>query len=100
MNDIILLKQGEIVLKGLNRSRFEGRLVSNIKHRLERFGKFKIYALQSAIYVEPKDDACDMDGAFEACLDIFGVVSVTRAAACERTRTPSPRWQRPIWPTP
>jgi thiamine biosynthesis protein ThiI len=86
MNDIILLKQGEIVLKGLNRSRFEGRLVSNIKHRLERFGKFKIYALQSAIYVEPKDDACDMDGAFEACLDIFGVVSVTRAAACEKDK--------------
>ncbi|MBQ8974728.1 MAG: tRNA 4-thiouridine(8) synthase ThiI [Oscillospiraceae bacterium] len=86
MNDIILLKQGEIVLKGLNRSRFESRLVANIRHRLERFGKFKIYALQSAIYVEPKNDQCDMDGAFEACLDIFGVVSATRSAACEKDK--------------
>ncbi len=86
MNDMILLKQGEIVLKGLNRSRFEGRLVSSVKRRLNRFGAFKVYALQSTVYVEPQDDGCDMDGALEACRDVFGVVSVSRAAACEKDK--------------
>ena len=86
MKDIILLKQGEIVLKGLNRRSFEIRLVGNIKRRIERYGKFKIYAVQSAVYIEPKNDECDMDSAFEACCDIFGVVSVTRAAACEKDK--------------
>ena len=74
MNDIILLKQGEIVLKGLNKRSFESRLISNIKRRLQFFGDFNIYSMQSTIYVEPKGD-CDMDGAFEACTKIFGIVS-------------------------
>ena len=86
MNDIILLKQGEIVLKGLNRSRFEGRLVSNIRRRVSHYGEFKVYAIQSTVYVEPQSDDCDMDGAFDACLDVFGVISATRAAACEKDK--------------
>ena len=36
MQDIILLKQGEIVLKGLNRKSFEMRLCGNVRRRLER----------------------------------------------------------------
>ena len=35
MNDIILLKMGEIVLKGLNKKKFEQRLLSNVKRRLQ-----------------------------------------------------------------
>ena len=52
MNDIILLKVGEIILKGLNRRRFEQKLLGNIRWRLSRIGKFRVYILQSAIYVE------------------------------------------------
>ena len=81
MEDIILLKQGEIVLKGLNRRIFEDTLVSNIKRRMAPYGKFKVYAMQSTVYVEPQDGSCDMDGALEACGTVFGAVSVTRAAA-------------------
>ena len=86
MRDIILLKQGEIVLKGLNRKNFEMKLLGNIRRRLKNFGDFNIYAVQSTVYVEPQDDDCDMDGAFEAAKKIFGIVAVSRAAACEKDK--------------
>ncbi|SHH76360.1 thiamine biosynthesis protein ThiI [Sporobacter termitidis DSM 10068] len=86
MEDIILLKQGEIVLKGLNRKSFEMKLVSNINRRLKPFGKFRVYSVQSAIYVEPQSDDCDMDGAYEAVKTIFGIVAISRAAACEKDK--------------
>jgi len=85
MNDIILLKQGEIVLKGLNRRDFEQRLIKNVKYRLNKIGKFKVYALQSTIYAEPLDD-CDMEAALDVAKKIFGALSVTRAAACEKDK--------------
>lgn len=85
MNDMILLKQGEIILKGQNRRFFEQRLVANIRKRLEPLGDFRVWASQSTVYVEPKNDACDMDAAMEALPKVFGAVSVSRAAACEKT---------------
>jgi len=86
MNDIILLKQGEIVLKGLNKRSFEQKLMGNVQKRLRPFGDFKVYCIQSTIYVEPKNEDCDMDGAFEAMKTVFGVISLTRAAACEKDK--------------
>ncbi|UOO37762.1 tRNA 4-thiouridine(8) synthase ThiI [Oscillospiraceae bacterium CM] len=86
MEDIILLKQGEIVLKGLNRRSFEIKLIANITKRLKPFGDFKIYAVQSTIYVEPQNDRCDMDGAYDAVKTIFGIVAVSRAAACAKDK--------------
>ncbi len=86
MQDMILLKQGEIVLKGLNRRRFEQRLVSNIARRLRPYGSFQVYTLQSTVYVEPQSDGCDMDGALEALKTVFGIVALTRAAACAKDR--------------
>ena len=84
MNDMILLKQGEVVLKGLNKRFFEQKLVSNIRKRLKPLGDFNVYCVQSTVYVEPKNDDCDMDEAFEALRKVFGIVSMTRAAACEK----------------
>ena len=86
MNDIILLKLGEIVLKGLNRKAFERKLLSNIAWRLKKIGEFRITCLQSTVYVEPLDDTVDMDEAFEACGRIFGVISMSRASACEKDK--------------
>lgn len=85
MNDMILLKQGEIVLKGLNRRSFEDKLLANVRRRLKPFGEFKVYSTQSTVYVEPVGD-CDMDGALEAMLTVFGFVGVTRALACEKDK--------------
>lgn len=86
MNDMFLLKLGEVVLKGQNRRSFEQKLVSNIKRRLSKHGSFRVYIMQSTIYVEPQDDMCDMDGAYEALCKVFGVISLSRAAACEKDK--------------
>ena len=63
MQDIILLKLGEIVLKGLNKKYFEQLLLQNVKRRLGGLGEFRVTCLQSTIYVEPQAPSCDMDGA-------------------------------------
>ena len=86
MNDIILLKLGEIVLKGLNRKSFEQKLMSNVRRRLEPIGKFRVYCLQSTVYGEALEDGADMDAAFAALTKVFGVIKLSRAAACEKDR--------------
>ena len=86
MNDIILLKLGEIVLKGLNRKSFEQKLVSNVRRRLAHIGKFRVYCLQSTVYVEAAEDGADMDAAFEALQKVFGIVKLSRAAACKKDK--------------
>lgn len=86
MRDMILLKQGEIVLKGLNKRFFEQKLLSNIRARLKPIGNFNVYALQSTVYVEPKTDDEDVDAAFEALKKVFGVCKLSRAAACEKDK--------------
>ena len=86
MNEIILLKLGEVVLKGLNRHTFEDKLMSNIRRRLQHCGKFHVYSKQSTIYVEPQEDGCDMDAAYAACKQVFGVISVTRARPCPKDK--------------
>ena len=85
MNEMFLLKMGEIVLKGLNRATFEGKLHSNLNRRLKPYGRFKIRLLQSTVYVEPEDGDCDLDGAWEACGRVFGVSSMCRSRGCEKS---------------
>ena len=77
---------GEIVLKGQNKRFFEAKLIANAKRRLKKFGSFHVYATQSTVYVEPQSDDCDMDGALDAMTKLFGVVSVTRAMACDKDK--------------
>ncbi len=84
MNEIFLLKLGEIVLKGQNRRSFEDKLKANVRRRMARFGNFKVYIMQSTVYVEPQSDACDVDGAWDACGAIFGIASMCRCRACEK----------------
>ena len=86
MNDIILLKLGEIVLKGLNRRSFEQKLMANVRRRLSHIGNFRVYCLQSTVYVEPESENEDMDEAFEALKKVFGIINLTRAAGCEKDK--------------
>ena len=83
--EIFLLKMGEMVLKGLNRRGFEERLMGNARRRLQKYGKFRIYSRQSITYVEPQSLDCDLDGAFQSLSQLFGVVGLSRAKACEKT---------------
>ena len=84
-NEILLLKLGEVVLKGLNRRSFEDKLVSNVRRRMKPCGSFQIYIRQSTIYVEPQTEDCDMEAAYKAGRQIFGIVTVARAVPCDKT---------------
>ncbi|HJG87688.1 tRNA uracil 4-sulfurtransferase ThiI [Pseudoflavonifractor capillosus] len=86
MDEIILMKLGELVLKGLNRRSFEDKLIANAQRRLKHCGSFKVYSKQSTMYVEPKDGSCDMDAAWEAMKRLFGVVGLSRARACAKDK--------------
>ena len=83
--ELFLLKLGEVVLKGLNRSHFEDKLMANVARRLRPLGTFRIYTRQSTIYVEPQSDDCDMEAAWTACRQVFGVAAVARAVPCDKT---------------
>ena len=84
MNEIFLMKLGEIVLKGANKRQFENKLRQNVRRRMKPFGNFDVYILQSTVYVQPMDDEADVEGAWEACHSIFGVVSLCRCRPCEK----------------
>ena len=84
IQEIILCKYGEIVLKGANRQNFESALVKELRRRASPYGTFKIYFKQSTIFVEPQNGECDMDGMYDAARKVFGIVGVNRAAVCEK----------------
>ena len=84
IQEVILCKFGEVVLKGANRQSFQSQLIKEIRRRASVYGTFKIYFKQSIVYIEPTDDLCDMEGMYEAAKKIFGIVGVNRAAVCEK----------------
>ena len=82
--ELFLLKMGEIVLKGLNRRRFEERLMGNLQRRLHPYGRFRAISRQSIVYVEPLEETCDLDGAWESMKQLFGIVGLSRAKSCKK----------------
>lgn len=84
MKEVILIKNGELALKGLNRSTFEDILVKNIRRKLKSAGDFDYIKSQSTIIIEPKDENCDFEAAQEAVSRIFGIAGFSRAAAVEK----------------
>lgn len=83
MKEIVLLKCGELALKGLNRRNFESVLIRNCRRRLDGMGEFKIWTAQSTIYVEPKGEP-DMDEVMDRLEKVFGVAALTRSAVVEK----------------
>lgn len=84
MKEIILVKNGELVLKGLNRCSFEDVLIKNMKRHLAPLGDFKFTKSQSTIMVEPEDADTDLDDAAECLKKVFGIAALSRAAVCEK----------------
>lgn len=84
MKEILMAYQGEIALKGLNRGKFEARLIKIIRWRLEPLGKFRVYAAQSTVFIEPKEEGLDMDEAFRRISRVFGIVKMSRAVECPK----------------
>lgn len=83
MKEVILIKNGELALKGLNRRTFEDMLIANMKRRLSDLGKFHFSAAQSTIVCEGPQDV-DYDEVVERLLKIFGIAGLSRAAAIEK----------------
>ncbi len=85
MKEVLLIKNGELALKGLNRSTFEDILVKNIKRRLAAtVGKFSFTKSQSTIVAEAKDEDADFEKAVEVLSKVFGIAAFSRAAVCEK----------------
>ena len=84
MKEIVLIKLGEMVLKGLNRRAFEDVLIKNIKYRLRGLGRFEIKIAQSTIYIDPLSEDTDLDDVCERIGEVFGIVSFSRACVCEK----------------
>ena len=84
MKEIILIKDGELALKGLNRRNFESIMTGTIQRRLKDLGKVKIRRAQSTLYIEPLDDDFDFEEALERVSRIFGIAAFSRACVCEK----------------
>lgn len=84
MQEIILVKYGEIALKGLNKRTFEDVLVKNIKRRIKNLGKTEITRAQSTICITPLDKYFNTAEAVERLKKIFGIAALCRAAVCEK----------------
>lgn len=84
MKEIILIKNGELVLKGLNRNTFEDILIKNMKKSLKKIGEFTFTKSQSTIMVEPVNEDTDLDDAVEALRKVFGIAALSRAIVAEK----------------
>ncbi len=84
MKEIILVKNGELVLKGLNRNTFEDVLIKNMRRHLADLGEFKFTKSQSTIMVDALEDGVDLDEAAERLEKVFGIAALSRAAVCEK----------------
>ena len=84
MKEIILIKNGEIALKGLNRRSFEDMLIKNAKRRIKSLGEFKFTRAQSTIYAEPMSEDIDLDEAVRRLGHVFGIVGLSRACVAEK----------------
>ena len=77
MKQIILVKYGEIILKGLNRHAFEDLLIKNIKGAL-RPNKAEVWRAQATIYVDMVNPDV-IDEAVESLKKVFGIVAIIKA---------------------
>ncbi|MBO4493801.1 MAG: tRNA 4-thiouridine(8) synthase ThiI [Ruminococcus sp.] len=84
MKELILVKYGEMALKGLNKKTFEDMLIKNIKRRLKPLGHFQLTSAQSTTYITPLDEEIDLNEAADRVGKIFGIATYCRACVCEK----------------
>lgn len=85
MKEVILIKDGELALKGLNRRSFEDKMISSLRRRLKSLGECKIFTAQSTIYIEPTSEDFDFEEALERVSCVFGIAAFSRACVCDKT---------------
>lgn len=85
INEIVLAKYGEIVLKGNNKTTFERLLFKNINKKLKPVGEFEMSRRQSTVYIIPKDTSPqNIDVFVERLQQVFGISAICRCAVCEK----------------
>ena len=86
--NILIVRAGEVALKGMNKPYFERMLVDRIKANLKKIsevGKDKdidIYRHEGLIYVKAVKDL-DIDEIIREAIKVFGVASVSKAVEAE-----------------
>ena len=83
MKEVILIKNGELALKGLNRRTFEDVMIKNMRRRLTDLGEFTFTPAQSTIKVEGNDGA-DLEEAVNRLSRVFGIAGFSRALKLEK----------------
>jgi len=78
MKEVILVKYGEIILKGLNRSKFEDMLIRNIKKVVGKENILSVRKAQAVIYIDPATHT-DADTIIEKLRRVFGIVFIAKA---------------------
>lgn len=82
---MILIRYGEIILKGYNRPVFEDALVNNIRSAIKDLGEVKITRAQATIYIEPLESDAQADAIAERVKKVFGIVSIVIAYRTEKS---------------
>ena len=82
MYNILIVKYGEIGVKGKNRYIFENKLIKNVKNILKPIGKFNVYKDYGRIYVDL--DGYDYEEVVEEVKKVFGIVGVCPAVRAEK----------------
>ncbi|ACL70951.1 tRNA uracil 4-sulfurtransferase ThiI [Halothermothrix orenii] len=79
MYKVILIRYGEIALKGQNRHVFINKLIENIKESLKGVGEYKLKKTLGRIYVFPNDN---INQFIEKLKMVPGIVSLSPTAVC------------------
>jgi thiamine biosynthesis protein ThiI len=83
MKELILVRYGEIALKGGNRAFFIKQLIRNIKKALGGIDH-RIIKDQGRILVELAKGSDDLDAAINSLKRVFGIVSISRVVKVEK----------------
>ena len=94
--NLLLVRIGEIALKGLNRRSFVRQLIRNIRYRINELGSFEVHEHSSRIWVRAQSDDIDMRKVIARITDVFGVVSVSPV---QELPLNIPLWNLPLLPT-
>lgn len=81
MKNVLLVKYGEIVLRGKNRKLIENQLSRTIEKNLQNIGEFYVYKDQGRFTIECKDETqlLDFDKVIPLVVNILGITAVCPA---------------------
>ncbi len=82
---MVLVRYGEIILKGYNRPVFEDALIKNIRRAIKDDGEVNITKAQATIYIEPLESEAQTDSIVEKLKKVFGIVSIVVAYRTEKS---------------